>query len=133
MNGLLNLAMPSLEHDMLIDVAKQFSPYPSGRNADDGTFNGEAFRDEHLAKALDEVSKLDVADQELLVDIDGVRSFGSSFLEEAFGGLIRKTNHDPNWAAAILKIKCTQAHLKMYHDSIDDYIRDALNDRLATN
>lgn len=133
MNGPLDLAMPSLEQDMLIDLAKHFSPYPSGRVPEDGTFNGERFRDEHLMTALDDLSSVENADQELVVDIDGVRSFGSSFLEEAFGGLIRKTKHDPQWAVSILKIKCTQSHLKMYHDSIEDYINDALSDRLAAN
>lgn len=115
---------------MLIDLAKQFSAYPSGRVPADGSFYGEKFREEFLVPALDEIKDLGEVSAVLTVDIDGVRSFGSSFLEEAFGGLIRNTKHDPAWAARVLKIKCTQDHLKMYHDSIEVYVQDALAHRL---
>lgn len=131
MNGQSNLATPSLDKDMDIDLAKKFSPYPSGRVADDGTFNGERFRTEHLEPALDYLANSTDQAEVLTVDIDGVRSFGSSFLEEAFGGLIRFTKHDPEWASKKLVIKCSQDHLQMYHDVILQYISDALDHRLT--
>jgi len=118
---------------MEIDVAKQFSPYPSGRVEEDGTFNGQKFRVEHLEPALDELVNSDDKSEILTVNIDGVRSFGSSFLEEAFGGLIRKTKHDPVWAVKVLNIKCSQDHLKMYHDVILQYVKDALTQRQGAN
>jgi hypothetical protein len=117
---------------MLIDLAKTFSPYPSGRVIGDATFNGEKFRTEHLDAAIDAILASEQPYEDLTVDIDGVRSFGSSFLEEAFGGLIRLTKHDPETVAKVLKIRCTQGHLKMYHDAIIGYIEDALKQRQAT-
>ncbi len=35
------------------------------------------------------------AGEQLVIELDGVRGYGSSFLEEAFGGLVRK-GFDPN-------------------------------------
>jgi hypothetical protein len=73
----------------VISIAKDFSPSPAGRYREDGPFPGEAFRDDFLIPAL---RHHDI----VLVDLDGASGFGSSFLEEAFGGLIRKgfTEHE---------------------------------------
>lgn len=72
---------------MSIDVATDFSAYPAGRDQKDGPNNGTRFREEvlmpRLQRAISEGSKV-------TVNFDGVRSFGSSFLEEAFGGLVRR-------------------------------------------
>lgn len=65
-----------------IRVAQDFSRYPAGRFVKDGPFSGELFRNKHLKPALQE-------QEHLVVDLDGARGYGSSFLEEAFGGLVR--------------------------------------------
>lgn len=65
-----------------ISIAKQFSPTPAGRYEDDGPFPGQKFRDELLLPALK-------TNEQVTVDLDGTAGFGSSFLEEAFGGLVR--------------------------------------------
>ena len=67
---------------MTISVAKQFSEFPAGRYYDDGPYPGEKFRKEFLVPALKAGGKV-------LVDLDGTMGYGSSFLEEAFGGLVR--------------------------------------------
>lgn len=66
----------------MIDIAKDFSPYPAGRYHDDGPFSGEKFRDEYLRPVLESGEKA-------VINLDGARGYGSSFLEEAFGGLVR--------------------------------------------
>lgn len=66
-----------------ISVANDFSPVPAGRHREDGPFPGETFRDELLLPALKNF-------EDVAVDLDGTEGYGSSFLEEAFGGLIRK-------------------------------------------
>ncbi len=66
-----------------INVAADFSAYPAGRFLDDGPFSGEAFREKHLLPALKD-------DEHVSINLDGGEGFGSSFLEEAFGGLVRK-------------------------------------------
>lgn len=66
-----------------IDVAKDFSPQPWGRYIkDDPKRSAEAFRTIHLVPALKRM-------ENFTVDLSGSNRFSSSFLEEAFGGLIR--------------------------------------------
>ena len=65
-----------------IHIAEDFSRAPAGRCRNDGPRSGEAFRQEHLAPALREADKV-------VVHLDGVEGYGSAFLEEAFGGLVR--------------------------------------------
>jgi STAS-like domain of unknown function (DUF4325) len=66
-----------------LNVAKNFSRFPAGRFNSDGDFSGERFRDQFLVPALSK-------DQQVIVELDGTAGYGSSFLEEAFGGLTRK-------------------------------------------
>ena len=66
---------------MHISVAKDFTRHPGPRYERQGKFSGERFRSV-LVEALKKV-------QRLVVDLDGTSGFGSSFLDEAFGGLIR--------------------------------------------
>ncbi|WP_354675093.1 STAS-like domain-containing protein [Cupriavidus alkaliphilus] len=63
-------------------VSKEFSRHPAGRFQSDGPFSGEAFRQRYLIPALKRGERL-------ILDMDGARGYGSSFLEEAFGGLVR--------------------------------------------
>lgn len=111
---------------MVIDIAKEFSPYPSGRVPADGTFNGETFRREHLVPAIRSAETNSAADQTIIVDINGVRSFGSSFLEEAFGGLERERDVDMQRAYDLIEIRCSEPHLQIFKDAIEDYLEDAL-------
>lgn len=65
-----------------IDVGKSYSRYPAGRFADDGPYSGEKFREELLLPPLRRGSRVEVV-------LDNTAGYGSSFLEEAFGGLLR--------------------------------------------
>lgn len=67
---------------MIIINVKDFSKYPGPRYIRLGDFSGEEFRDNILIPALKQ-------DGEVTVNFDGVYGYGSSFLEEAFGGLVR--------------------------------------------
>ncbi len=67
---------------MIVNVAKDFSRYPAGRFKSDGPFSGQHFREDILIPRLRQPGNL-------TVELDGTRGYGSSFLEEAFGGLIR--------------------------------------------
>jgi STAS-like domain of unknown function (DUF4325) len=68
--------------EKIIKVAEEFSRYPAGRYKADGPFSGEKFREEYLRPILE-------ANTTATIELDGVRGYGSSFLEEAFGGLVR--------------------------------------------
>lgn len=66
----------------VVNIANDFSPYPGGRYPEDGKFSGQEFRDNFLIPRLE-------ANEPFIVQLDGTRGYGSSFLEEAFGGLVR--------------------------------------------
>ncbi len=67
---------------MEIRIARDFSRAPAGRYRNDGPRSGEAFRQDYLVPALKKADKV-------VVYLDDVEGYGSSFLEEAFGGLVR--------------------------------------------
>ena len=68
-----------------INIAEDFSPYPAGRDDRDGEGNhGQRFRDDFLIPSLNDRT-IDI----LRVILDGTETLGGSFLEEAFGGLVR--------------------------------------------
>jgi len=71
--------------DMItIDVAKTFSRTPFGRYRTDGDDSAERFRDDILIPELGR-------NEDITIDFSKVAlGVGSSFLEEVFGGLIRK-------------------------------------------
>lgn len=66
----------------MIDIGNDFSRYPGGRYRRNGRYSGEEFRDELLKPALREA-------ESVVVVLDNTIGYGSSFLEEAFGGLVR--------------------------------------------
>ena len=70
------------ESVMVINVAHDFSPFPAGRYLADGPYSGEGFLQNKLLPALRQAD-------EVRVEMDGAMGYGSSFLEEAFGGLVR--------------------------------------------
>ena len=108
---------------MKLDIATEFSPYPAGRYyPQDGEHTGDRFRDKFLLPKLNEVMK---ERGRLVVVLDGVRTFGSSFLEEAFGGLVRKKMFTAQDLKKFLKFEYSKKSLVMYEDAIWEYIARA--------
>jgi len=66
-----------------INIAEVFSKTPGGRFLNDGPATGERFRRDFLMPALQNGS------DKIKIILDGTKGLPSSFLEEAFGGLIR--------------------------------------------
>lgn len=102
-----------------IDVVKEFSSAPYGRYPSDGDYNGETFREEILAKALRENDKVHV-------ELTGYNRYGRSFLDEAFGGLIRESG----FTYQELQKKLTYSHglVKSIEKVIDERIEAAARD-----
>ena len=101
-----------------INIAIDFSDTPLGRyDPDDGPFSGEKFRETLLRPALN--------DGEVTVLIDGTEGYGSSFLDEAFGGLVRKGYFTADQLQKKLKIECTDPDYAIYRDLIWKYINEA--------
>ncbi|WP_041421685.1 STAS-like domain-containing protein [Shewanella sediminis] len=59
-----------------------FTKYPGPRYKVLGPNSGEEFREQYLIDALK-------SNSEVSVNLDGVLGYGSSFLEEIFGGIVR--------------------------------------------
>ena len=70
-----------------IVICKEFSDAPGGRYIKEGNYSGEAFRDDLLLPRFEEAKK---KHEKLKINFDGCFGFGTSFLEEAFGGLVRE-------------------------------------------
>lgn len=98
-----------------IFIATEFSRTPAGRYRTDGPKSGEHFRDDLLVPALQ-------AHGRVRVNLDGVEGYGSSFLEEAFGGLVRVKGFDAQSLNRCLEIQTRDAAWK---DEIWTYIREA--------
>ena len=66
-------------------IATEYSKHPSARYEDEGTFGGEQLRiiiAPLLRAAIQNKEKFQLV-------LDGTSGYGTSFLEEVFGGLIR--------------------------------------------
>lgn len=99
----------------LISVAKDFSPSPAGRHVKDGPYPGEVFRDTILVPALK-------AYKNVVVDFDGTEACGSSFLDEAFGGLVYKAGFSVKSLKEILHLHASR---KSYEAKVWGYIAEA--------
>jgi hypothetical protein len=98
-----------------ISIANDFSKVPAGRYLSDGLDSGQNFREKLVEPILQQGSKIEI-------NLDGTEGFGSSFLEEAFGGLVRK-----GWTSAQIeeKISFFSEEDPTLIAEILGYIRDA--------
>lgn len=100
-----------------ISVAKDFTRFPSGRYKKNGDTSGEAFRERFLEGPI-------ARKEQVVVDLDGTIGYGSSFLEEAFGGLVRKLKISRGEITALLQLVSEDASLV---EEINSYIDDAVS------
>ncbi|MCJ2086949.1 STAS-like domain-containing protein [Methylobacterium sp. E-005] len=107
-----------------ISIARNFSRYPSGRFRSDGPHNGQKFREEVLAPAMREVLR---KSGKVTIILDDVAGLPASFLEEAFGGLVR-SGFDKNEILSHLNIETSQLRLQRYPSQILAAIEKALPD-----
>lgn len=110
---------------MIVNIAEDFSRVPAGRyHPKDGNRTGERFRDEILKKFLRG------NEDKITINLDGAVGYPSSFLEEAFGGLVRD-----GFPYEVLKqrlaITTTEPRKKRYIDQIWQYIQEAKDKAVA--
>lgn len=96
-------------------IAEKFY-YPGPRYKKYGPCSGEEFK-EHLLELLKK-------HQHLRVDLDGTLGYGSSFLEEGFGGLIRENNTEI--AERLKEVELISNERPYLITEIQKYIHDAL-------
>lgn len=105
----------------IIKISEHF-PYPGPRYERIGPQSGEAFR-KFLIKNLKEFYGDDYSknnNSQITIDLDGTIGFGSSFLEEGFGGLLR--HGVPYKIVSLIKIKTDEE--PELADEIKEYISD---------
>ena len=102
-----------------IKVSRDFSSTPGGRVRAMGPDSGEAFRDYLLKELRRKPTEI------IEVILDGAEGYGSSFLEEAFGGLIRNRLISPQEALSRLKIVGVSPKYASYALEANGYMRDA--------
>lgn len=104
---------------MTIRIASDFSRFPAGRYTTDGPYSGQGFLENKLIPALKNSGSVKIV-------LDGTMGYGSSFLEEAFGGLVRLKQ----WPLSVLlnKIEFVSDEEPDLVDEIRGYMRDAANE-----
>lgn len=100
--------------EVTISVVKDFNKRPYGRYPEDGEGCGQYFRERILAPKLREYDKVHV-------ELDGYNRYGRSFLDEAFGGLIREEGF--TWDELQSKLSYSHALVK----SIEALIKDRID------
>lgn len=99
-----------------INVATDFHRGPSGRYIADSNYSGERFREDFLVPALKQPDRVQV-------DFTDAKTPGSSFLEEAFGGIVRKKYFTAMELQSRLEII---THRSLLKDLIIKYINEAV-------
>jgi hypothetical protein len=110
----------------VIRIAQEFCAAPSGRHPADGDFNGERFREEWLAPPLDAGDTVDVV-------FDDAEGYGSSFLEEAFGGLISVRGYTKEFLAQRLRLVAKTRAAQRYRRVAQSFIDSAGYPQAPTN
>jgi hypothetical protein len=109
MNAIAFAASPHV-----VNVAREFSRTPGGRYNSDGPASGQQFREKLLVPMLQQNDRI-------VIELDGARGYPSSFLEEAFGGLIREKVLQPNEFWKRLEFKAS-GPFQIYVDDIRSHV-----------
>ena len=105
----------------VISIANDFSSRPLGRyHPEDGQFSGERFRTKFLVPALKQTSN------KISINLDGLKMLTSSFMEEAFGGLVRKEGFDAKELLDRLEFDHTDPFDENYVKEVIADIREAI-------
>lgn len=94
-----------------INISTDYTRFPGGRLISDGKFSAQEFR-QKLIEPFFEI------EDKIIINLDGVEGFSTAFLEETFGGLVRKFGKDK--VLAKIEIVCTDEPLLV--EEINKYI-----------
>ena len=84
-----------------ISISKDYTITPGPRYEKEGKFSGELFRKNVLA---DKIRRAIQNNEIVQINLDGTAGYGTSFLEEIFGGLIRENGFKYENLKKVLKI-----------------------------
>jgi hypothetical protein len=100
--------------EQVFSIAQKFGPYAGPRYVRQGAHSGEALR-RVLLKFLNETTGV------VTIVLDGTRGMGSSFLDEAFGGLVRREGKTKDDLKRRLRFesRIDPSYIETIHDSIE--------------
>lgn len=101
-----------------IDISKDYTKSPGGRYIREGLYSGEDFREKFLMPKYLEATR---SGETLTVILDGGYGYAPSFLEEAFGGLVRELGD-----ARVADIIVVSEEEPELVEKVKKYIDDAL-------
>lgn len=109
----------AMTQEAVVVRVRDWTRTPGARYPSDGPYSGETFRTEVLLAAYDRAKSAGV---KLVVDLDGVAGYATSFLDEAFGGVARL--RDGRDLLLRLQLICNDE--PDFEDEIHEYIVDAI-------
>lgn len=101
-----------------IEIAKQYTRFPGGRYPEDGEGNGTTFRVKFLLPIIQAGDTAEVV-------LDGAAGYPSSFLDEAFAGLVREEGFTPDQVLKTFRFVADQPGFKRFVSLIDSFVRSA--------
>lgn len=106
-----------------LKILTDYTRTPGPRYISEGPFSGEDFRQKVLGPKI----KVAISEsKKLVVDIDGTAGYGTSFLEESFGGLIRVENIDYKDIMSCLEVISEED--PDYKDEVLQYLHEAYDE-----
>ncbi|MFC3168710.1 STAS-like domain-containing protein [Paracoccus fontiphilus] len=101
-----------------INIAEQYTRFPGGRYPQDGDGNGTDFRIRFLLPVLEQ-------HEQATVILDGAAGYPSSFLDEAFAGLVRNHGYSKDEVLAAFKFVADEPSFRPFVGLIAKYVREA--------
>ena len=98
-------------------IADNFSVYPMGRTSEDGPDNGERFFEEFLANNVRDGIKT-------VVVFDGVRAFGSSFLDQVFNVIPARLGIGRDRFHSLVEIEATGRAYQFYKNMAENFSKN---------
>lgn len=106
--------------NLSVSVARDFSRTPGARYQSEGDYSGELFRTKLLVPLVREAISNKV---KLVIDLDGTAGYATSFLEEAFGGLVRREGVNATELERVLQFKSDEEDYLI--EDVWSYIKEA--------
>lgn len=101
-----------------INIATDYTPYPGGRYPKDGDGNGTTFRQRFLEPVMERGEHVKIV-------LDGAEGYPSSFLEEAFGGLVREKGYSADRVLSTFEFVANQPGFARFVSLIEEFVRSA--------
>ncbi|HEX8268873.1 MAG TPA: STAS-like domain-containing protein [Flavobacterium sp.] len=108
---------------IIINIAHEYTRTPGPRYEKEGKFSGEVFRKNYF---VPKIKKAIEEDKMIEVNLDGTSGYGTSFIEEIFGGLIREDKI--NYTELKRRLHIVSKEEEYLIDDIEQDMLDAKNE-----